>query len=601
MLQRNYTYPAKQARALKLGVAITATIAAASLSQAQIAHGKAIPAENLTQNPSFQQNTSGWNGFQASVRKVKTRRAPAGHKAARVEAMAGVDTYTVDDAPSTVTEGVTAGMDFTASAYVKGTRTTAGAAVGLVIRESTATGEFVADSEQQIKLNRRKFKRIETTYEAQGDGSTVDVYVRRPNVRKDDAFLADAITFVSDQLVPDDPPVEDPPDDDPPVEDPSPTAAPITTSQLANVTSHEDALFEDDESKYRYIVIRDSLHGRLEELREAHPESEILLYKNTAFTLYEPGCPYYPFQGGGLSYCDADEGHENWFLHSASNGNRLSSSGYSGQRAMNIANNGYRQALADSVLARLGDAHDDGSNAKYDGVFFDDVNLYPGHGMDGNIAELTDNEYRQAMAEMIDSVSNQARDAGFTTMVNVGMNPWEPAERSATLQMARDVDVINREGFVHWGENGTLFTDPDGAAPHWYDEVELAEDIQAAGASINGMVYGSPDDTQTQRYARATFLMAWNGEDGSAVDYRTIAPVNSWLPDWTTDVGTPTEDRRQVGQGWRRDFTDGTVVINARGSGSQQFNLGGKYRTPDGSCPGSVTLGAAKGMVLPDC
>ena len=130
--------------------------------------------------------------------------------------------------------------------------------------------------------------------------------------------------------------------------------------------------------------------------------------------------------------------------------------------------------------------------------------------------------------------------------------------------------------------------------------MELAEDIQAAGADFHAITYGQVDDVAAQRYARATFLLAWDGGAGSAQSYRTPSD-RSWTSDWTTDVGVPTSGRYEVGQGWRRDFSGGTVVINARPSGNQTFKLGGSFRNADGSCVNSVSLGGTRALVMPAC
>ena len=42
----------------------------------------------------------------------------------------------------------------------------------------------------------------------------------------------------------------------------------------------------------------------------------------------------------------------------------------------------------------------------------DDTNLYPGHGMDGRIKELTDGQYRQATQDFVHNVSAQIRATG---------------------------------------------------------------------------------------------------------------------------------------------------------------------------------------------
>ena len=71
---------------------------------------------------------------------------------------------------------------------------------------------------------------------------------------------------------------------------------------------------------------------------------------------------------------------------------------------MNVGNPGYQQAWADDVLARLTDAYDDGSGARYDGVFMDDTNLFPGHGVDGQVAEMSDDDYSQATQSFMAAV-----------------------------------------------------------------------------------------------------------------------------------------------------------------------------------------------------
>jgi hypothetical protein len=460
----------------------------------------------------------------------------------------------------------------------------------------------VDSSAASVKLTKR-FRRVSVAYVARQNGGQIDVYIARPEgtVVNREGFFADAITLTESGSGP--APEHGPNgvgiDNYVPPAPANPSGG-VTTAQVALVTSQESPLLTEGGAKYRYIMVRDNMHDKVGQLRAAHPEAQIILYKNVAFTLNEPGCPYEPFQGGGVSHCDAN-GHEDWYLHDKQNGQRLTSTSYSQQLAMNIANAGYRQKWLDSVLARLRDADNNGTNVRYDGVWLDDANFYPGHGMDGRMAELTDGQYREAMVSFLEYVGQRIEQAGFRTVANVGMDPWEPAQREATMRVADDLSVVNREGFVRWGENGTLFTDPDGTAPHWQDEVELAEDLQAAGAGFHAITYGSAGDVRTQRFGRATFLLVWNGNDGSAYNYRTIGAGASYLPGWTTDVGVPRTARYAVGQGWRRDFSNGTVVINARASGAQAFQLGGSFRKPDGSCVNSVTLGATDALVMPSC
>lgn len=332
-----------------------------------------IPKGNLVKNPSFKQSAKkGWTGFEASVKRVRDRQAPNGRTIARVKAVGGAQTYTIDDSGASA-KNVKVDAAFEGSAWVRGIGRSVGQPVDLVVREWE--GDEAVDSEAISATLTRRWQQLSVSYTAQGDGNDLDVYVARPDgsVKGRERFAVDAVTLTKggDGIPP------------APV---NPTGG-ITTSQIATGADEEGPLFTEQNTEYRYIIIRDNLHDRVAELRSLHPEAQLILYKNVGFTLHEPGCPYAPFQGGGVSYCDADS-HEDWFLHDSA-GNRLSSEGYPSHRAMNIGKPAYQQAWLDAVLARLRDAGNDGSGVKYDGVFLDDVNTYPGHGMDGRISELS--------------------------------------------------------------------------------------------------------------------------------------------------------------------------------------------------------------------
>lgn len=367
-----------------------------------------------------------------------------------------------------------------------------------------------------------------------------------------------------------------------------------TTSQIAIVTEDEEPLFVDDGSEYAYIIIRDSLSYRLEELREAHPESKILLYKNASFLLDDEGCEFEPLQGSGLSPCQA-EGREDWYLHD-SEGERLRSEWYEAQTAMNIAEPSYAEAWREEVGSRLEDAYDDGSGLRYDGVWVDDANLYPGHGLDGRIAELTDDEYGPATIDFMTSVSSDLEARGFVVAANVGRDGADPSQLGLAVELAGEVSLFNRESFMRFGD-GPFWTE-EGDTPGWDEEITLAERIQAAGADFHAITYGSNQDLPLQTYARASFLMAWNGE-GGALAFRS-PDGSGWVPGWTVDLGEPRGDRYQDGDAWRRDFAEGTAIVNPTGS-EMSVMLERPHRPPGGECTGSFSLDPASALLLERC
>ena len=584
--------PSRQSRLNAAAIAIVACVAALGICAPGATAGKkaSIPSTNLTENPSFKRSTKGWQGTDARLRRVRDRKAPNGRTAAKVGARAGIEAYWLNGAPAKLRDGATSGADYTGTAWVRASGRTGGRKVTVVVRETTNGGELVQDSFKTVKL-RRSYRQVTVSLTAKRDGSVIDMYLSRPegDVVKGDSFYADALTVTADT---------------PPAAAGSGApggAAPSTVGQIAIINTHEELIRHEQGSRYRYLVVRDGMHESVDELRAANPNSDILLYKDLSFTIRdEPGCPYAPYEVTGVSYCTANS-HEGWFLHDSASGQRLTSSAYPNLYAMDLADAGYRQAWLSAVRARLVDAAGDGSGVRWDGVYLDDTNLYPGHGMDGRIQEATGAQYREATLDFVANVSPALQAEGFVTMANVGMDMYDPAQRAAAKQLAHNIDVYNREYFVRWSDSPVFTTPHASRGNEWTDELVHMEEIQRAGASFSAVVYGDTTEAEVQRYARATFLLGWDGTDGGALMYRASGASDGWLADWTTDVGYPVEARQAVGKGWQRDYTAGTVIINPHPSGNQTFALGGSYRLPSGSCTDSVDLGPASALVLPRC
>jgi hypothetical protein len=99
-------------------------------------------------------------------------------------------------------------------------------------------------------------------------------------------------------------------------------------------------------------------------------------------------------------------------------------------------------------------------------------------------------------------------------------------------------------------------------------------------------------------YGKASFLLAWNGKGGGFFWQSKYASVDPWNQAWTTWIGTPSAARYQVGVGWRRNYTAGTVLVNPSPSAAQTFNLGASYTTPAGQTVTTVTLQPTTAMIL---
>ena len=401
------------------------------------------------------------------------------------------------------------GAVYQASAWVKGTAATGHRTVGLVVRETNPSGGLVSDKESQVKLSAKRFKKVGLAYQAVADGDSIDVYVRRadgwsPTTPSASTLSPGPVRSLSTRL-----PTTRRPDP------PSRSSARRSPGRSAAVDpSGERARYH--ESDRPGELRRGRAVGRAGIQLPLHHHPRLDARPDPGATgrqpqrqdprLQEPRLrqpsaqrlPLEPLPGQRAPWCDATA-HESWFLHDTS-GNRLESD-YQDVFAANVANAGYQQAWINDVEARLTDVNADGSGARYDGVFIDDTNLFPGHGLNGRIAELSDPQYGQAVKGFIQTVGDQLKADGFITMPNLGLQTWDSTQRSQALDIASHVTAINRETFVRWGSGDLFTTPPSNGTPDWRDELKLESDIQATGADYSAIVYGAPDDVQAQRYA----------------------------------------------------------------------------------------------------
>jgi hypothetical protein len=153
----------------------------------------------------------------------------------------------------------------------------------------------------------------------------------------------------------------------------------------------------------------------------------------------------------------------------------------------------------------------------------------------------------------------------------------------------------------YWAEtaNGSDQLRATGTA--WYQQFDgwqrLVQTAQAAGDDFYGLTYGAAGDTATMSYGKASFLLDWNGGGGAFI-YATTNNTDPGSSAWTTDIGTPTAAKQQVGVGWMRTYSGGITLVNPSPSSSQTFQLGASYTSPSGTTLTSVTLQPTTAMIL---
>jgi hypothetical protein len=345
-------------------------------------------------------------------------------------------------------------------------------------------------------------------------------------------------------------------------------------------------------SRYHYVILNSWDAPLLPALKAQNPGLKALVYKNLSFTV-SYGCSDgvdLPYQTTGVGYCDANTNHPDWFLTDPS-GARLNSAGYPEAWIMDVGNPAYQAKWLSNVLA-------DVSAGGWDGVFMDDTDADMSWHLNGRtIARYpTAAAWRAATRSMLASVGPGLQSAGVLAVPNL-YTPWSSdydaqATWSDWLQFTSGAA---QEYYSKWGAGSSGWF----AGSDWTFRQQFQTLTEQAGKIFLGITYAPRDDVRTMTWARANFLLLDEPAAGGALMYELSDPEaqDPYSSSWTTDIGSPSGARFQVGSAWRRNFTNGTVVVNPTTS-TVTVQLGQAYLEPDGTQVTSVTLGPTTGAVL---
>jgi hypothetical protein len=344
-----------------------------------------------------------------------------------------------------------------------------------------------------------------------------------------------------------------------------------------------------DLSRYDYVVLHGWEAWRIPALKRANPRIRLLLYKNASMTVS------YAVQDGrdhqspaGIGYADADGSHPEWFLRDAS-GRRIESRAYHGLWLMDVGNAAYQQAWLRNVAAEV-------SRAGWDGVALDDVNTSPDYhaGDRTPAAYRSDQGYAAAMRSFLAHVGPALRARGALVLPNIA------TEWPTGLRYWRDWIRFTSGGILEywtkWGSSTTEQFTGDG----WAYRQQFLTLTQQAGKIFLGVTSAPKDDVRSMAYARASFLLDWNGGP-SALVFEPSSPEaqDPYDPTWTISIGKPRGPKKLVAGVWRREYTRGVVVVNPHETAAA-VRLGGAFVRRGTGVVTAVTLPAASGLVLPD-
>jgi Hypothetical glycosyl hydrolase family 15/Bacterial Ig domain/Carboxypeptidase regulatory-like domain len=376
------------------------------------------------------------------------------------------------------------------------------------------------------------------------------------------------------------------------VAQPAPAAATGAVSSTGALRICSGCSSQGDLSRYHYVILNDSDASRIPALKAADPTLKALVYKNLSFAVD------YMCSGGvdgqyltaGVGYCDANANHPEWFLKDTT-GNRIASAPFPSAWMMDVGDANYQNTWASNVSARL-------KAAGWDGVFMDDTNADMAWHLNGRtIAKYPSlAAWQSATRSMLANVGPALRSQGFLVIPNL-YAPWSTAYDATALwkDWIQFTSGALQEYYTKWGTTSSgWFTGSD-----WTFRQGFQIATEQAGKIFLGLTYAPHADTKSMLYARANFLLN-DSNNGSALLFEPSDPEASdpYSPVWTVDVGTPVAARYQVGAAWRRDFSAGTVVVNASSS-AVTVSLGATYTdSVSGASVSSVTLEAASAAIL---
>ena len=348
--------------------------------------------------------------------------------------------------------------------------------------------------------------------------------------------------------------------------------------------------------RYSYVVLHSWQAGLIPQLKSASPGLKVLVYKDAAASLS------YTCHGGvddaklpaGVGYCWSDANRPDWLLRDTT-GARIEFCDFAGAWQMDVGDDAYQQTWLANVLADL-------RSAPWDGVMLDDVNQSETWHLCGRtIARYpTPAAYTAANESFLRTVGPALRAAGFMAMPNIALDDWWTQDGLARWD--RWVSYSSgavQEYFSKWGRDDSRWLTDDGTHNDWSGRQALFARTQAAGKTFVGVTYAPSDDVRSMRYARASFLLDWNGGP-SALAFEPTTPEaqDPYFADWTTDIGAPAGARVRAGVAWKRVYANGIVVLDPSPSTSQSVSLGGNYVLPNGRVGSTVTVGPTQAVVL---
>src|SRR5882757_675810 len=342
-----------------------------------------------------------------------------------------------------------------------------------------------------------------------------------------------------------------------------------SASSSAEYTPHRD----------NYVILQAWETKRLHELKAANPSTEVLVYKNLAYS--GPGAGSDATASTGVA---SGEAAESWFLKNTS-GKKFTSEGYEWLWAMDIGSAAYQQRWYENVIGEV-------EAQGWDGVFIDDANASIKYAYDpAEVAKYpNDASYSAAMESALAYIGPKIQARGKLAIGNFAM--WVEAQPTYNRWLGYLSGGLD-EMFVKWGRGAG-----EGYRPsyQWQSQVEEAEYAASQDKIFIAFTQGATGETQAARYGYASVLLG--GDDSASYAFTPNYTEETWLPEYEYEIGNATGAETGDASGvHRRVFEAGLVLVNPTES-ARSVSFGGTYSGSGLEGATGATMPAHSALVL---
>jgi hypothetical protein len=286
--------------------------------------------------------------------------------------------------------------------------------------------------------------------------------------------------------------------------------------------------------------------------------------------------------------------HPEWILKDASGHDLYIPWGCSNdscpQYAGDIASASYRRAWIEGLRAEVA--------AGYRGAFIDDVNmsLDVSNGEEELVAPIDPSTGQPMTAEAWRGFMARFMQEVRAALPNIEITHnavWFADEDAGTANanIRAEIESANYI-FLQRGANDPGLTGGDGRFS-LNAMLSYIDQVHALGKNV--VLEGTAEDPQGLNYNLASYFLVSSGNDGVSGGGQT--PAN-WWSGWSTELGEAQGGRYEWQGLLRRDFADGTVLVNPPGEKTETVALPEPMQDAEGAIVTSVSLPADSAVIL---